>query len=401
MPSHFAWVDFKEEDRRRMAHILDLFLEQDTRDELGIGTVRDAIADLLFPGTSTIQTRARYFLFLPWIYQNYEKKKIAGSDIAKKARQDEVKLIDTLIANGESDGVIGIEKRSELQRLPSSIYWAGLGTWHIRCFPGSREQYHKTWDSLLRRRDATLFDDDKNIVIASNSVTWDPELPTPPADFLNTAVLALTKPEAEYLQQRILGLGQTLLGHLVSQTQSTEQVRFIWDHSQSKSFPDKYKVQVEHARLFSLAMNGASLIYNLMLAELRQNPEWINLYQTSYESWSSELQSQVLSFNAWKRGDFWGVIESTGAKLSPRTRSFVDTWLDFIVNTKNHRTLAVNNSVRSLISERERILKHSKARITNSRALERWTGSAGVQRLDYRWHRVHTLVKDIIKGLGD
>ena len=79
----------------------------------------------------------------------------------------------------------------------------------------------------------------------------------------------------------------------------------------------------------------------------------------------------------------------------------MDTWLDFIVNTKNHRTLAVNNSVRSLISERERILKHSKARITNSRALERWTGSAGVQRLDYRWHRVHTLVKDIIKGLGD
>ena len=44
-----------------------------------------------------------------------------------------------------------------------------------------------------------------------------------------------------------------------------------------------------------------------------------------------------------------GVIESTGAKLSPR-RSFVDTWLDFIVNTKNHRTLAVNNSKSDLLS---------------------------------------------------
>jgi hypothetical protein len=33
-----------------------------TRDELGIGSVRDAFAELLFPGTGAIMTRARYFL---------------------------------------------------------------------------------------------------------------------------------------------------------------------------------------------------------------------------------------------------------------------------------------------------------------------------------------------------
>jgi len=35
---------------------VDLFREQSTVDELGIGTVRDALADGLFPGISTIQT---------------------------------------------------------------------------------------------------------------------------------------------------------------------------------------------------------------------------------------------------------------------------------------------------------------------------------------------------------
>ena len=45
----------------------------DTRDELGIGSVRDAFADMLFPGTSTIMTRARYFLLVPWTYQRLER----------------------------------------------------------------------------------------------------------------------------------------------------------------------------------------------------------------------------------------------------------------------------------------------------------------------------------------
>lgn len=67
MPSTFAWLDHSESDRRKALDIVDLFREQDTRDELGIGTVRDALADSLFPGVSTIQTRAKYLLFIPWL----------------------------------------------------------------------------------------------------------------------------------------------------------------------------------------------------------------------------------------------------------------------------------------------------------------------------------------------
>ena len=67
--SAFAWLSYSESERRKALDVISLFRERDTRDELGIGVIRDAFADLLFPGTSTIQTRARYFLFVPWIYQ--------------------------------------------------------------------------------------------------------------------------------------------------------------------------------------------------------------------------------------------------------------------------------------------------------------------------------------------
>ena len=47
-----------------MLDVLDLLKEQNTRDELGIGATCDALADQLFPGTGTVQTRARYILFM-------------------------------------------------------------------------------------------------------------------------------------------------------------------------------------------------------------------------------------------------------------------------------------------------------------------------------------------------
>jgi len=64
-----AWrrLDFPSEHRDRVKTVLDLLATPGGVDELGIGVIRDAFADLLFPGISTIQTRAKYFLIIPRI----------------------------------------------------------------------------------------------------------------------------------------------------------------------------------------------------------------------------------------------------------------------------------------------------------------------------------------------
>ena len=86
--SAFVWLDYSERERRKMLDVVDLFREHDTRDELGIGSVRDAFADLFFPGTSTIMTRARYFLLVAWTYQRLEKSRISsGADSRARARK--------------------------------------------------------------------------------------------------------------------------------------------------------------------------------------------------------------------------------------------------------------------------------------------------------------------------
>lgn len=399
MPSLFAWVDFAEEDRRKMAEVIDLFREQDTRDELGLGAIRDGLADLMFPGTSTIQTRARYFLFVPWIYRRHESKATAAVDVSKKARADEIKLIDALVNGGERDGVIGLEKRAMLQRLASSIYWAGLGVLRVRRFVGSQDQYHRSWDSLLRRKRNVALDDDREPLDGAGAATWDPELPDPPADLLKEITLALSKKEAEYLQQRILNLGETLLGHLVSHTAPARDSEFAWTHPQYDGYPAALRRHVEHARLFSESMHGAALLYNLMLSEARGDDELRTAYRERFSSWAALLIGRADVFGSWSREAFWTLVESTRAHVKVPARRFVDGWLDRALGAKNPEVLSDASDVRAMIAERERALKRDRARLTNPRALERWNGSAGAQQLNYRWHRVRAIVADVLQGL--
>ena len=86
MPSAFTWLDFAESDRQKAMQVIDLFREKGTVDELGFAPIRDAFADHLFPGTSTIQTRARYFLFVPWIMQRFKRRALTVPEFAQKVR---------------------------------------------------------------------------------------------------------------------------------------------------------------------------------------------------------------------------------------------------------------------------------------------------------------------------
>ena len=77
--STFTWIDHSEKQRRQILEAIDLFREKDTRDELGIAGIRDTFSDMLFPGTGALQTRARYFLFVPWMYLDFEAKRVSSS----------------------------------------------------------------------------------------------------------------------------------------------------------------------------------------------------------------------------------------------------------------------------------------------------------------------------------
>jgi hypothetical protein len=76
MTSTFGWLDADNEQRRRMLEVVDLFKEEGTLDELGIGSIRDALADSLFPGTSYLHTRLRYVLFIRGCFNGLLRRRL-------------------------------------------------------------------------------------------------------------------------------------------------------------------------------------------------------------------------------------------------------------------------------------------------------------------------------------
>ena len=240
---------------------------------LASAAVRDAFADLLFPGTSTIQTRARYFLFVPWQYVELERLRVPSHQAVARGRRAELELIDALVDSGERQGVIGIQARRTLKRLPSNVYWNGLLAWGIRQFRGSQPQYHQSLDGFYACRRA-LLDDDRNPVDGVPPPTGIPACRARRAAFPRAPHSHLTAAEARYLRERIIvSHRDSLLAFLVDECEPTGAA-FAWEHPQQSRFREPFSEQLFHARLFSEGMHGAQLLYNLLLAEAVGNDEW-------------------------------------------------------------------------------------------------------------------------------
>ena len=403
MPSQFGWVDFSERDRQRILNTVNLFRMQDTRDELGIGAIRDAFADHFFPGTSTIQTRAKYMLLIPWVYLDLERKKVSSAEIAKKARTSEVRIIKSLLKNGETEGVIGKEVEEKLQRLPSSIYWAGLGHWGIRTFKGSQEEYHRHLDRYYLRKGFQNTRASEEGEARPSLENWHLGLPKSNGNFIEDARLALSKPEAEYLFERILlRHSDSLLAKMLQTSDEFLSTNFLWEHPVLSSLSSKLKEEILQARNFSQTFQGAALLYNYLLAECRGSEEWAKKYVEKFQEWIDQIAARWENLNSWFAHiqDFWNSSPLLPARITPLTKSFINGWLYLVFKKPNPETLYKRPDAKDLITAREIHLKRGRARLQNLKALENWGGESGSRPLDFRWGNASVLIKDILEGLA-
>jgi hypothetical protein len=401
MPSTFTWLDYSEHERRRMLDTIELFGERTTRDELGLGGVRDAFADQLFPGTSTIQTRAKYFLLIPWMYLILERKQTPSAAAEVKGRKLETDLILALAASEDKEGIIGKRRKENLQRLPSSIYWQGLATWGIRVFPGSQDQYHRSLDLLyLRRhaRHASRREFDGEAEPEADLHTWHSGIPAVPEDFPTGASLPLTRNEAEYLRERIIShCPDSLLAVLVRERIAVDAVDCAWELT--SPLPASLREQLDHGENFSQLLHGAQLLYNLMLAERAGWTEKISEYRGLLAGWWQAVQARQGQLQAWNRPRFWQIVYRGNPRVSSRARRFTNEWVTLVLAAGAQADVVERETARTLIEHREVQLKGGLARLRSERALEIWPGAAGAGQLDLRWPAARRIVRDILTGM--
>lgn len=396
MASTLGWLDTDEHQRKTMLQVVDAFRERDTLDELGIGAVRDGISEILFPGVSTIQSRARYLLFVPWIYARIAAEGLSGDRAIARGRRDEVRLIDALLAGGETDGVIGRFARSNLQRLPSVVYWSALGRYGIRSVAWSLEGYCRAGVGA-RMRDLPG-PDGGDQVDRSEALGWR-RLPPRPDRLLERATFELSASEASYLRERVTtAVPTSLLRSLLDQPDAQWAAAVYPWETDLHSLPDHLATVIEHTRRFAILLHGAVLLYNLILAEQVRNDGWIEYYRTWLGEWAQEIVDGRLCAG-WNHDEFWSTVREGNPRIERLTRHFVQSWVDRVCVDPG--AVADSAAARSLVTERERQVKRTRARIDDPRTQDRWNGQSGIARLDFRWSVGSTIAADIVRGLQE
>ena len=383
-----AWIDQDQEARDRVQKMLEIFNQPGSRDEMGLGTIRDAFSNLLFPGTNTGQTRLRFSLIVPWVYRALEREGTPRSDYWRLGRERELDVLQHLWATSE-DGVYGRRSRRRLKAIPS--WYFGLGD---------------AWG--LRVRAAG---------IGNGARTWHAGLPAPPHGFPKLDTLSLTATEAEYLQDRVAqSLPQSLLAHLFRRVRTenageADGCRFVWEHPGFADFAPEHKAQVEHARLFSEVIQGAPVLYNLLLArrvhagmqghERAGSEAKVADYEGQLAKWSRGLDRSALT--GWSVDDFWATVAGS-ARINHHTMAFVNAWIDRVrageLDARGHGAPADDSDAATLVRRREKALKGVRSRFRNNRMLAEWGGGSGMGRMDYRWPVVRGFLRELGEGLG-
>ena len=385
-----------------MLRLVDVFREKGTVDELGIGSIRDAFADHFFPGTSTLHTRPRYLLFIPWIYQRLERERLTSEQAARRAHSLQASdLVTALKAGGEESDVIGIEARESLQRPPAEVYWGALGRYQIRVFIGSRARYHTTYDARRGGVGAAVLDESGELQEPSRQY-WSTAVPQEPDGLYEAATFELSHSEASFLKDRILATAPDSLLAALIQRPPRKRVSVPWDPAVAERVNARHRSELRLAERFSTLMLGANLTYNLMLAELAaasglRDDELVEKYRKDYVAWvEGEIRPLLRELRAWNRGYLWEFLGHIAPRTGP-ARDFAEAWMQTVI--ADPWTAKDEPDMRNRIREREHVNKGSLARLENRRALERWGGESGLGRLTYRWPNAHVVIQDIARGL--
>ena len=405
--AQIGWIDFSPTHRQRVGSVLDFLKPEGMVDELGLGTIRDALANQLFPGISTIQTRAKYFFVIPYILYDYQILKPAqrrGKTPSQYLEHREYEIMWQLAERynyQDGKGVIGISKRKphKIVRRPSAIYWNGLYTYHfIQTHGLSAEAFlrHSARPSMESLLSSTTQGDDStgDDTDAEHENMFRIKLP-PKRNWDDNLSLELERDEAEFFYDRIVSIAKN---RIIAELLINDELWQIFIKVENFMHFAKVAVQLPiagHLKTmlilahdFSELMYGAHITYNCLLQSTAFNND---RYEEEWEKWLQELPQSMLDYSGFNPDHLFQYALTTKSY----TTQFVRDWWILV---SQHKVDAGKRD--SFIKQQEAKVKGNKARIRWNKLddveEEQWIG---LRYLDYRFRNVKTILNDIRTGL--
>lgn len=400
-----GWIDFSRKDRNRVSSILDLLRPEGQVDELGIGTIRDGLANAMFPGISTIQTRAKYFFIIPYILQDFlqlpvaERKKKSPITYLENEEYEVMWDLADKYNHQEGHGVIGISKnrarREKIARRPSEIYWNGLNV--MKCIDSRGLSAMAFLNKATKSNNETLIQyittdgegDDKDAIFENY---FNIKVPIN-RNWKTNLDLNLSHSEAEFLRDNMFDLKDSVLSLVVS----NEELYVEFENADKFTdfaricYPDIINEQLRRnvilAHDFAILMEGAHIAYN---QELQKQFCTTDSFEENWIEWYDCFKQKMINYVEFNVEDLFVHSNTTRGY----TRDFVRDWFKLL------QTVPLDVSKKSeIIKTQEYRAKGKKARLKFNKKDNITEGKTiGLGLLDYRFKNAKVIVKDIKEG---
>ena len=377
------WIDLTSEESRKADAFMDAMDGTGTRDELGLLPLQRAFADRFYPATSTQLSYARFFYFLPALYEALERKRVP-SRIARcymQSKQEELRDILRINSN--------LRYRRGARRLPSDVYWSMLSELGLFRLRGLSEGAYLDALDDVHRGSPPWGDEGGASRSRARRSSWDPNRPDP--TFLTAAgeirrrgtTVDLTSSEADDLHRRFKELGPNLLTHLVQRSERGLENAQEWPWMITDA-PRDLKPLLPAARELSRFARGATLQYAHRLADKMLKGRRRQKVQKAAEREWNSWYSASSPLRRWDLDAFFD-LPLVAAALGPPSRRglerFVRDWMARFRRVRGVRLLH-DDIARSSVQLREEECKVGKSRFRDPLALKAWRFLAAGDDLD-------------------
>lgn len=399
-----GFVSFNQEALNRANKVMRLLQGEGAIDELGMGRIRDMLSNLMFPGMSVLQTRAKYFLLMPALYAFLERTRIADSrDARHKIREYEIAITRRL--NEGAPGAPGIIGADSLRRGgdyvkydPAYVYQAGLETYGLVRSNGNLYAMLAERSALYGNLPPKLTDKEDG-ADSDDLAGFEPCFLTcgEAYDFKSKEPLsiALTRKEAVFLRQRIIATqSDSLLGYILNND--------LYLLADIKTFEDldsllPSRVTPELYRIYRLALRYSRFAYLLRM-------RYCILYDWAVEANDAARQLTNAFESYWHEYAEEFTPEAVGEILALTVGRVTDrNSTEFCRQAAHALTLDENlETLDRLIVRREQEIKGPRrSKLLNAKEFERGKAFEVSAPMSFRWNTiVRTTINDIREGLS-
>lgn len=361
------------------------------RDEIGFLTIHQRYADHFFPGTSVLHTRARYALFVPWLFEDLAG--LTGQAAVRALRERERELAGRLRDAGESQVIGGRVYPKPSSQPPSTVYWNALAVWGIlRQFPDGRTISRAQAHRLFSRAEATKDDDGQPLL------GYDPPfvpLPDRPENWFDGHItLRLEAEEAAFLRELLARLRRngahevSLLARLV-RTEAAAPSQMWAEEVHAVAGPNR--AALERAQQAASLAGVGRAVYDALLERILQT----DVKQETTTRHGDHLEEFVEEHGGLATKLDLDALEGDVGAVPTRLRDVLTATQDWIASKSGDPGPLFDTY---MAAEARKGLRARLAPTPNGRARRlEWSRDEHVLAgpLHYRWGQVSTLLNDL------